>query len=73
MAAPNDPTPDDATTYDRSRMQWSHICKVCDGRIHHYPPPDPITEGPLGVSTWAHLDAADWIDNPHTAEPKEEA
>lgn len=41
------------------------ICTTCGGKIHRYPNPNPAsTDG------WAHLDRADWIDNPHPISPQ---
>lgn len=44
-------------------------CKTCDGKIWRYPHPEP-DQFP---DKWAHLNRADWIDNPHEAEPVEES
>lgn len=43
-------------------------CKTCGGRIRSY-----TTATLPPVTSWAHLHQADWIDNPHPAEPKEVA
>lgn len=43
-------------------------CKTCGGRIHHYPPPSSDIAAPA-AGTWVHLSRADWVDNPHVAEP----
>jgi hypothetical protein len=59
--------------HDVSLPKRNGVCKTCGGRIYHYPPPDPITAGSLGISVWAHVERADWVDNPHAAEPEENA
>ena len=51
-------------------------CQECHGRIHFWPAPaagdrDPI-EGTPVEGEWRHLDAADWLDNPHEPIPVEE-
>ena len=51
-------------------------CKTCKGAIHFYPArhdAEPVVVGDAAVGAWAHLDPADWVDNPHQAEPAEEA
>ncbi|MCV7208762.1 hypothetical protein [Mycolicibacterium canariasense] len=44
-------------------------CKVCTGAVRHYPPPAGVD----GPGAWAHLNRADWIDNPHDPDPTDEA
>lgn len=38
-------------------------CKTCGGKIRHYP------HVSVAARQWAHMDRADWIDNPHDPDP----
>lgn len=52
-------------------MAFEHrdgTCTICSGRIHRYP--HPQRDHP---DDWAHLDRADWIDDPHPAVPRVDA
>lgn len=40
------------------------VCATCDGPIWKYPHPDPA-QG----DRWAHLNTADWLENPHDPSP----
>lgn len=59
-----------------TRKQVSGVCSVCGGVARFYPAPVPdaqaLAESPPEVETtgaWVHLDAADWVDDPHTVVP----
>lgn len=52
-------------------MAFEHrdgTCTTCSGRIYRYP--HPHSDHP---DVWAHLDRADWIDNPHDPVPHTDA
>ena len=49
-------------------------CKTCKGAIHFYPvlhEAEPIVIGEKVLGEWAHIDPADWVDNPHAVDPEE--
>lgn len=46
-------------------------CKTCGGRIRHYPAEALVDSA--STARWAHLDRADWIDNPHDPDPTDES
>jgi hypothetical protein len=61
----NKHTRKDAATMKPER---NGTCAVCDGRIRYYPP--GLASGdPYANTSWAHLNRADWIDNPHSPQP----
>jgi hypothetical protein len=52
-------------------MAFEHrdgTCTTCAGRIYRYPHPQRDH-----LDVWAHLDRADWIDNPHDPVPRQDA
>lgn len=60
---------------DYNRRQRSAPCGTCGGELRFYPKPleseeamvaEEVTEG-----EWAHLNASDWIRNPHPPAPVE--
>lgn len=60
------------------RGQKRGTCKTCNGPIHFYPQSRHIDGDPIVgdddeiAGDWAHLNAADWITNPHAPDPIEE-
>ncbi|MCV7230646.1 hypothetical protein [Mycolicibacterium komossense] len=65
------------------RPERNGTCEICDGKVRYYPPVEQIvTADPNAVDSfppnvpagkWAHLDRADWIDNPHEPAPTKES
>jgi hypothetical protein len=53
--------------HDVSLPKRNGVCVTCGGRIHRYPASSGFPEA------WAHVNSDDWLDNPHAAEPEENA
>ena len=55
------------------RAEKRDTCQTCRGPIHFYPArvdgAEPVVVGETVIGAWAHLNPADWVDNPHPAEP----
>jgi hypothetical protein len=60
-------------TIINARMTFG-VCRTCDGRIVYHPrrpdDPKPRTCTVDDENRWAHTELADWIGNPHRAQPK---
>ncbi len=57
------------------QRQRSGTCRVCEGPLRFYPRPPGSAEAPIAdnesAGDWAHLNPADWKDNPHAPDPQE--
>lgn len=47
------------------RPERTGVCGRCHGKIRYY----PHFSGDVDFGSWAHLDRADWIEDPHDPEP----
>lgn len=59
----------------RVKGQRSSTCQRCDGHIRYYPRPGVDEDTALAdeaVGNWAHMDRADWVDDPHEPVPVED-
>ncbi|QEA10804.1 hypothetical protein [Mycobacterium phage Weirdo19] len=59
---------------ETSGRQRSGTCKVCEGPVRSYPVPvddEGATVADNDTDRWAHLNPADWMDNPHAPDPQE--
>lgn len=59
----------------RVRGQRSGKCRKCDGPIRYYPRPgvdEDTAEADEAVGNWAHMNSADWLDDPHEPDPIED-
>ncbi|GJJ24178.1 hypothetical protein [Mycolicibacterium mageritense] len=59
---------------DYNRRQRSGTCRVCNGEGRFYPKPlaeDDMVAEVETAGEWAHLNPADWINNPHPFDPQE--
>lgn len=54
-----------------ARFQKSGVCTTCGGVLRFYPAPvdDPADDPAGDLGEWTHLDPADWVDDPHPAQP----